>query len=517
MQSITIDSVCEVLDRLNVPTVPAAVAIGSASSEGTGRLVSVRSPIDGSELATFTAAAPRDVAHVVEAAGGAFRRWQTVPAPKRGELVRRIGQKLRDHKADLATLISWEAGKIRREALGEVQEMIDVCDFAVGLSRQLYGLSIASERPGHRLSEQWHPLGPVGLITAFNSPMGAWAAHAMIGLVAGDPIVWKPSEKTPLSAIACQRLVGRLLEDMPHVPRGVVSLIVGGGPEVGQTLAASKGLPLVCATGSVRMGRDVAIRVARRLGRSLLELGGNSGMIVAPSANLDLTLQSIMFSALATAGQRSTTLRRLIAHDDIADVLLERLLKVYPKLPVGDPLDEYTLVGPLIDPEAVEIMNDALQQARSQGGIIHGGGPVADGVPHGGNYVWPAIVEISPYAPIVQRETFAPILYLMRYTSLEEAVAIHNDVPQGLASSIFTGDVREAEFFCSAAGSDCGVVNVNAPTNGAEIGAAFGGEKQTGGGRESGSDAWKAYMRRATNTINYSSKLPAAEDVRFDV
>jgi aldehyde dehydrogenase (NAD+) len=360
-------------------------------------------------------------------------------------------------------------------------------------------------------------LGPVGVITAFNFPVAVWAWNAMIGLVCGDPIVWKPSENTPLCAMACQAIVARAVHQMPEVPSAVTSFVVGLGPEVGQALAGSAGLPLISATGSVRMGRAVAQTVAARLGRSLLELSGNNGMIVAPSADLELAVRSIVFAAVGTAGQRCTTLRRLIVHESIADQLLERLLAVYARLPIGNPLERGTLVGPLVNERAGLAMDEALEQARQHGGKVHGGGRVTDGVPAGGVYVRPAIVEISPEAPIVRQETFAPILYLIRYHSLDEAIAIHNEVPQGLASAIFTQDIREAELFCSPMGSDCGLVNVNIGTSGAEIGGAFGGEKDTGGGRESGSDAWKAYMRRTTNTINYSSELPLAQGIQFDI
>ncbi len=507
----------EILDRLRVPTEPAAVAVGNRWRAADGPKLEVHSPIDGSRIASFPAALPGDVSEVVGAASETFRYWRMVPAPRRGELVRRIGQKLREHKQDLATVVSWEAGKITPEAMGEVQEVIDVCDFAVGLSRQLHGLTIASERPRHRLAEQWLPLGPVGVITAFNFPVAVWGWNAMIALVCGDPVVWKPSEKTPLCAMACQGIVGSVLDEMPDVPAGVVGLVVGLGPDVGQALASSNGLPLISATGSVPMGRAVGQTVAARLGRSLLELSGNNGMIVAPSANLELAVRSIVFAAVGTAGQRCTTLRRLIVHESIAEGLLGRLLEVYTRLPIGNPTEEGVLVGPLIDAESGEAMEQALRQARQQGGNVHGGGRVADGVPRSGVYVRPAIVEISADAPIVRQETFAPILYFIRYRSLEDAIAMHNDVPQGLASAIFTQDVVEAELFCSPMGSDCGIVNVNIGTSGAEIGGAFGGEKETGGGRESGSDAWKAYMRRATNTVNYSSELPLAQGIKFDV
>ncbi len=409
-----------------------------------------------------------------------------------------------------------EVGKIGAEARGEVQEVIDICDFAVGLSRQLYGKTIASERPGHRLTEYWHPLGPVGVISAFNFPIAVWAWNAMIGLVCGDPIVWKPSEKTPLSAIACQALVQRVISDSPGMPAAISNVVIGGA-EVGQALAASPQLPLVSATGSVPMGRAVAKTVAGRLGRSLLELGGNNGMIVAPSADLELAVRSIVFAAAGTCGQRCTTLRRLIVHESIGDELCHRIHAAYTQLVIGDPMREGVLVGPLIDRTAYDAMEAALAAARQQGGKVHGGGRVTDGVPPGGYYVRPAVVEIGPDAPIIKQETFAPILYFMRYRSFDEAVRAHNNVPQGLASAILTSDVREAERFTSAAGSDCGIVNVNVGTSGAEIGGAFGGEKDTGGGRESGSDSWKAYMRRVTSTVNYSDDLPLAQGIKFDV
>jgi aldehyde dehydrogenase (NAD+) len=496
---------------------PLAVARGSQWFAGAGEKLTVHCPIDGSSLASFASATRDDVPLAVESAKQAFESWRAVPAPIRGQLVRAVGQRLRELKADLAMLVTLETGKIFQEALGEVQEMIDICDFAVGLSRQLYGLTIASERPAHRLAEQWHPLGPVGVITAFNFPVAVWAWNAMIALVCGDTLVWKPSEKTPLSAIACQWIVGGVLAEMPELPTGIVNLVIGGGSDVGQAIAASADLPLVSATGSVSMGRSVAQTVAARLGRSLLELGGNNCAIVAPSADIELALRAIVFAAAGTCGQRCTSLRRLIAHRAIADNLLARLLKIYDQLPIGNPLQSGTLVGPLIDQHAAEQMMAALDAAREQGGRVHGGGRVTSGVLAGGAYVNPAIVEIDSTAPIVQVETFAPILYFMRYDTLDRAIALHNSVPQGLASAIFTNDVREAELFCSPQGSDCGIANVNIGTSGAEIGGAFGGEKETGGGRESGSDAWKAYMRRATNTINYSSELPLAQGIKFSV
>jgi aldehyde dehydrogenase (NAD+) len=506
----------DALSRLTVPTPVRAVSIGTRWLDGSGPMLPARSPIDGETLAAFPMADLSQVDAAVDAAADAFLSWRLVPAPQRGEFVRRLSETLRRHKSDLAAIVSREAGKITQEALGEVQEMIDICDFAVGLSRQLYGKTIASERPGHRLTEQWHPLGAIGVITAFNFPVAVWAWNAAIAWICGDTVVWKPSEKTPLCAIACQALVQQTLAGTTDVPPAISCLVVGGR-EVGERLAGSPRLPLISATGSVAMGRAIAATVAQRLGRSLLELGGNNGMIVTPSANLDLAVRSITFAAVGTCGQRCTTLRRLIVHESIADDLLSRLLGVYERLPIGDPATEGTLVGPLIDERAAASMDAALDAARAAGGKVYGGGRVTAGVPAGGCFVRPAIVEISDRAPIVQKETFAPILYLLRYRTFDEAVAIHNDVPQGLSSAILTTDVREAERFCSASGSDCGIVNVNIGTSGAEIGGAFGGEKETGGGRESGSDAWKQYMRRVTNTVNYSNELPLAQGIQFDV
>jgi len=498
-----------------VETALARMGVPLPSPGGAKTLVS-RSPIDGGALAEFAMADAAQVDAAVDRAADAFRRWRVVPAPVRGEFVRRFGEQLRTHKQDLATLVSHEAGKITQEALGEVQEMIDICDFAVGLSRQLYGKTIASERPGHRLAEQWHPLGPIGVISAFNFPVAVWAWNAAIAWVCGDPVLWKPSEKTPLAAVACQTLVEQTMAESPDVPPAISRVVIGAA-DVGQRLAASRRLPLISATGSVRMGRAVAQTVAQRLGRSLLELGGNNGMIVAPSADMKLAVRSITFSAVGTCGQRCTSLRRLIVHETIADDLRDRLLQVFQRLPIGDPTVEDTLVGPLIDALAGQAMDDALAAAKAQGGVVHGGGRVTRGVPSGGVYVQPALVEIAADAPILQQETFAPILYLIRYDDFQQAIEIHNGVPQGLASAILTSDVREAERFCSPAGSDCGIVNVNIGTSGAEIGGAFGGEKDTGGGRESGSDAWKLYMRRATNTVNYSDQLPLAQGVHFDL
>ncbi len=506
----------EALVRIGVPANPNAIWIGAADAVGTGESLQSRSPIDGSILTTIVAATANDLAPVLTAMGMAFQTWRMVPGPQRGEFVRRVGNRFREFKSELATIISWEAGKITQEALGEVQEVIDICDFAVGLSRQLHGLTISSERPQHRLAEQWHPLGPIGVITAFNFPMAVWAWNAALAWVCGDPVIWKPSEKTPLCAIACQAIVAMVQREMPNVPAAVSTLIVGGR-DVGEALADAPELPLISATGSTAMGRSVAQRVAARLGRSLLELGGNNGMIVTPSADLELALRAIVFSAVGTCGQRCTTLRRLIVHESLADNIVNRLKGIYERLLIGSPLDSTTLIGPLVDEQAWIAMQKALECARAEGAVVHGGDRISDGVPAGGVYVRPALVEIVTGTGIVQHETFAPILYLLKYRTLDEAIDIHNRVPQGLASSIMTGNQREAEWFCSPAGSDCGIVNVNVGPSGAEIGGAFGGEKATGGGRESGSDSWKAYMRRTTNTINYSADLPLAQGIRFEV
>jgi aldehyde dehydrogenase (NAD+) len=469
-----------------------------------------RSPIDGSVIGSVPAASAADVAAAVGRAHAAFLAWRDVPPPRRGELVRLFGEGLRAEKETLGRLVSLEAGKILQEGLGEVQEMIDICDFAVGLSRQLYGLTIATERPGHRMMETWHPLGVVGVISAFNFPVAVWAWNACLAFVCGDALVWKPSEKTPLCAAAVQALFERAAERFGGAPAGL-SQIVQGGRETGEALVDDARVALVSATGSTAMGRAVAPRIAGRFGRALLELGGNNGMVVAPSADLALAERAIAFAAVGTAGQRCTTLRRLFVHEGVYEALVPRLQQVWAGVPVGNPLEPGTLVGPLIDEAAVEAMQRALEQAREEGGRVEGGERI------GGLYVRPAIVEMPGQTRITLTETFAPILYVMRYASLDEAIAAHNAAPQGLASSIFTNDIREAETFLSAAGSDCGIVNVNIGPSGAEIGGAFGGEKETGGGRESGSDAWRSYMRRATNTINYSRELPLAQGIDFSM
>jgi len=468
------------------------------------------SPIDGTELGRVPVSDAAAVSDAVARAHQAFLAWRMVPPPRRGELVRQLGEVLREEKDSLGRLVSRECGKILSEGLGEVQEMIDICDFAVGLSRQLYGLTIATERPGHRMMETWHPLGVVGVISAFNFPVAVWAWNACLAFVCGDSVVWKPSEKTPLTAAAVAALFARAAERFGEAPAGLLE-VVQGGRETGEALADDPRVPLVSATGSTRMGRALAPRVASRFGRTLLELGGNNAMIVAPSADLDLAERAIAFAAAGTAGQRCTTLRRLIVHETIYEELVERLERIWARLPVGDPLADGILVGPLIDRAAVDAMKEALAAAREQGGVVHGGEPFD------GCYVRPALVEMAEQSEVVRRETFAPILYVMRYAELAEAIALQNDVPQGLASSIFTTDLREAELFLSAAGSDCGIANVNIGPSGAEIGGAFGGEKETGGGRESGSDSWRAYMRRATNTVNYGRDLPLAQGVDFSL
>jgi aldehyde dehydrogenase (NAD+) len=495
-----------ILSRLGV-TLPSASTPNAAT-------LSARSPITGEELASIPAHTAGQVHDIVGTAHEAFLLWRSVPAPVRGQLVRELGELLREHKADLGALVSIEAGKIRSEGLGEVQEMIDICDLAVGLSRQLTGLTIASERPGHRMMEQWHPLGVVGVISAFNFPVAVWSWNTALALVCGDPVVWKPSEKTLLTALACQALMTEAAR-RAGAPEALSAVILGG-PEVGEALVDDSRVALISATGSTRMGRAVAPKVAGRFGRLLLELGGNNAAIVAPSADLDLTVRGIVFSAAGTAGQRCTSLRRVIAHSSIVDELVERIAAAYRTLPIGSPLADGTLVGPLVDEAAYVGYASALAKAQADGGdLVVGGERVLADKASGAYYVQPAIVRMPAQTDVVRSETFAPILYVLSYDTFEEALALHNDVPQGLSSSIFTLNVREAEQFLAPAGSDCGIANVNIGPSGAEIGGAFGGEKETGGGRESGSDAWKAYMRRATNTVNYSTDLPLAQGVVF--
>ncbi len=486
-------------------------ACGATTTDGDQH---ARTPITGGSLGPVGNSADIDAA--VDRATEAFAIWQTTPAPVRGNVVRRLGELLREHKDDLGELVSIEAGKIRSEGLGEVQEMIDICDFAVGLSRQLHGLTIASERPGHRLMESWHPMGPVGVISAFNFPVAVWSWNTTLALVAGDPVIWKPSDRTPLTALACNGLLQQAIAES-DAPDHLVQVVLGG-VDVGEALVAHEGVPVISATGSTAMGRKVAPVVAARFGRSILELGGNNAAIIAPSADLDLTVRGVVFSAAGTAGQRCTTLRRLIVHRSVHDQVVERIGKAYESLPIGNPLADGTLVGPLIDGPSFDRMQQSLQTAQHDGGTVVAGGEraIADEAPDA-YYARPAIVTMPGQTEVVQAETFAPILYSMVYDELDEAIAMHNDVPQGLASSIFTTDLREAETFIGAAGSDCGIANVNIGPSGAEIGGAFGGEKETGGGRESGSDAWKGYMRRQTNTVNYSTELPLAQGVSFDI
>jgi aldehyde dehydrogenase (NAD+) len=476
----------------------------------------VRSPVDGSEIGRIAFDDVKSIETKIARSAQAFRAWRDVPAPRRGELVRLFGEELRAAKDRLGRLVTLEAGKILQEGLGEVQEMIDICDFAVGLSRQLYGLTIASERPGHRMMETWHPAGPVAVISAFNFPVAVWAWNAALALVCGDSVIWKPSEKTPLTALATQALFERAVKRFGDAPAHL-SQIVLGAREVGEVLAKDPHIAVVSATGSTRMGRELAPVVAARFGRSILELGGNNAMIVAPSAKLDLALRAILFSAVGTAGQRCTSLRRLFVHEQIYDKLVPALKAAYGKLAIGDPATGGILVGPLIDRAAFDNMQNALAAAKAEGGSVTGGGrTLAEKYPNA-FYVHPAIVEMRDQTQTVCHETFAPILYVMRYRDFADAMAKHNAVPQGLSSCIFTTDMQEAERFIAASGSDCGIANVNIGPSGAEIGGAFGGEKETGGGRESGSDAWKAYMRRQTATINYSDALPLAQGVEFDV
>ncbi len=478
---------------------------------GTGPVLEKHSPIDGSLLGRVQQASPADYEKSVAAAHSAFLAWRDLPAPKRGEVVRQLGNALRGLKTELGQLVALEAGKILAEGEGEVQEMIDICDFATGLSRQLHGLTIASERPGHRMMEQWQPLGVVGVISAFNFPVAVWAWNSALAAVCGDSTLWKPSEKTPLTAIACIKLAEKVCRDCGVNP-AIFSLVIGDGPSIGELMANDRRVPLVSATGSTRMGRRVGEVVAKRFGRSLLELGGNNAIIVAPSADLKLAKRALLFGAVGTAGQRCTSTRRVFVHESIRKEFTASLVAAYKSLPIGSPLESGTLVGPLIDETAVEAMQDALAQVKQSGGkILHGGQRKY------GLYVAPAIVAARNEWPVVQHETFAPILYVMGYRNLDEAIAQQNAVPQGLSSAIFTTDLREAEKFLSAHGSDCGIANVNIGTSGAEIGGAFGGEKETGGGRESGSDAWKAYMRRQTVTINYSNDLPLAQGIKFTV
>jgi len=490
--------------------------LGVSQSSLSGGALQVRTPITGESLAEVETASPEQVDAAIAAAHEAFLQWRLVPAPRRGELVRLLGEELRVNLEPLGRLVTIEAGKILSEGRGEVQEMIDICTFAAGLSRQIGGLTLPSERPNHRMMETWHPLGVVGVISAFNFPVAVWAWNAALALICGNTVVWKPSEKTPLTALAVQAIFERAAAKMADLPAGLSTLLIGER-SVGERMVEHPLVPLVSATGSTAMGRSVGPKVAARFARSILELGGNNAAIICPTADLRLALRGIAFAAMGTAGQRCTTLRRLIVHDSVYDTLIPQLKRIYNAVAIGDPREAGTLVGPLIDRSAFEAMQQALARVRSAGATVTGGERVLGDTFPEANYVRPALVEIATQTEDVRRETFAPILYVLRYRDWDQAIALHNDVPQGLSSSVFTGDLREAERFLSAEGSDCGLANVNIGTSGAEIGGAFGGEKETGGGRESGSDAWKAYMRRATNTINYGAELPLAQGVSFEI
>lgn len=480
----------------------------SAASE-----ITSYTPADGSEIASVSVTTREQYDDVVSQSEEAFKTWRLTPAPQRGEIVRQIGNKLREYKEPLGKLVSYEMGKIYQEGLGEVQEMIDICDFAVGQSRMLYGFTMHSERPQHRMYEQYHPLGPVGIISAFNFPVAVYSWNAMLAAVCGDTVIWKGSEKTPLCGVAVQNIVAELLKEN-DLPEGIFNLITGGR-EVGEWLTEDERIPLISATGSIPMGKQVAQTVGARLGKTILELGGNNAIIISKDADLEMTIRAVVFGAVGTAGQRCTSTRRLIVHDSVYDELKDRLIDIYKSINIGDPLDPDTLVGPLIDKDAVNMMQNALKQVEKEGGSIVCGGDVLENLE--GHYVKPAICEVENHYEIVQNETFAPILYMIKYSELEEAISYHNGVRQGLSSSMFTLNMREAETFLSHRGSDCGIANVNIGTSGAEIGGAFGGEKETGGGRESGSDSWKAYMRRQTNTINWGDELPLAQGIEFDV
>lgn len=507
--------VAGMLSRLGISEVNSGVGTGTEWLDASGSETASYSPIDGRLIAKIKNAGRDDYEKVVENARKAFHLWRQVPAPKRGEVVRQIGIALREAKEDLGKLVSLEMGKIYQEGLGEVQEMIDICDFAVGQSRQLYGFTMQSERPKHRMYDQYHPLGLVGVISAFNFPVAVWSWNAMILSVCGDVALWKPSSKTPLTAIAVQNIISGVLKEN-NVPEGVFNVLIAKSSVMGDNFLEDKRIPLISVTGSTAVGKRVSEKVGKRLGKTIAELGGNNAIIIAPSTDLDMAIPGIVFGSVGTAGQRCTTTRRLIIHEDIYDEVKKRLVSAYSQIEnrIGNPLDEQTLVGPLIDKMAVELYKDAIEKIQAQGGSIAFGNKVFD--QRQGHYVLPTLAEVENHYDIVQHETFVPILYLIKYKTLEQAISLHNDVPQGLSSAIFTLNMREAETFLSAVGSDCGIANVNIGTSGAEIGGAFGGEKETGGGRESGSDAWKAYMRRQTNTINFSDELPLAQGIKFD-
>jgi len=513
------DKTREVLKNLGIEKVNSGATTGTVWLNTGGDITTSYSPVDGLEIASVKNASAEDYEHIMNKAGEAFQSWKMVPAPRRGEIVRQIGLALREKKEDLGYLVSLEMGKIYQEGLGEVQEMIDICDFAVGQSRQLYGFTMQSERPMHRMYDQYHPLGIVGLVTAFNFPVAVWAWNAMIAAVAGDVVVWKPSSKTPLTAVATQKIIVDVLKEN-GVPEGVFNLVIARSGVVGDNFAADPRIPLFSVTGSTAVGKRVSGIVGKRLGRTIMELGGNNAIIISDTADLDMAIPAIVFGAVGTAGQRCTSTRRLIIHEKIYEEVKQRLARAYKQVAgrIGNPLDEKVLVGPMIDKGAVSLFTDAIQAVKDAGGKIVFGGEVLSGAGYeSGTYVVPALAEAENHFRIVQEETFAPLLYLLKYKTIDEAIAINNDVPQGLSSAIFTMNLKEAELFLSGMGSDCGIANVNIGTSGAEIGGAFGGEKETGGGRESGSDAWKAYMRRQTNTINYSSELPLAQGIKFDI
>jgi len=508
--------ITKLFSRLGIDEINNGVLNGE-DIKTSGNPIQSDTPIDGSHLATVTAATADDYEKVISAAEEAFKVWSAVPAPKRGEMIYRLGQELRKYKNDLGTLVSLEMGKIKAEGDGEVQEMIDICDFAVGLSRQLYGKTMHSERPMNRMYEQWHPLGILGLITSFNFPTAVWAWNFAIASVCGDVTVWKPSSKTPLTAIATTRIIQKILKELGY-PVAVASLIVGSGKDIGERLIGDKRIPLISATGSTRMGKRIGEVVGQRLGRSILELGGNNAVIVTPNADLNLALQAILFGAIGTAGQRCTSTRRLFLHESIYDEFVEKLVGTYKKVTIGNPLSNNIAMGPLIEENAVRDMQEAIKRLKEEGGRVLYGGDLLEGSEYpGGSYVTPCIAEAENHFKIVQEETFAPILYVMKFKNISEAIEKQNDVPQGLSSSLFSNHLREVEEFLSHKGSDCGIANVNTGTTGAEIGGAFGGEKETGGGRESGSDSWKFYMRRQTNNINWSDRLPLAQGIEFSI
>ncbi len=501
------------LKKLHLQEVNAGACVGPAEwiIDPNGKKLVSYSPTTGEPIASVVQATGATYNQVAEKATAAFKTWRHIPAPKRGLMVRDLGNALREYKEPLGELVTLEMGKIKAEGMGEVQEMIDICDFAVGLSRQLYGLTMQSERPGHRMYEQWLPLGPIGIITSFNFPVAVWAWNSAIAAVAGDTMVWKPSSGVPLTAVAVQHIANSVMADYGYA--GIFNLVIGSGREVGQAMAEDYRLPLISFTGSVKMGRHVGVEVAKRLGRTILELGGNNGIIVTQNADLDMAVRAILFGAVGTAGQRCTTTRRIIAHQSVVEELTQRLVDAYKQVSIGDPMRDGILMGPLIDGDAVGNMMAAIDVARQHGGeVVYGGNRLPE---LGANFVEPTIIVMPEQIPLVCDETFAPILYIMKYETMDEAIELHNGVPQGLSSAIFTTNLLEAERFLSPSGSDCGIANVNIGTSGAEIGGAFGGEKETGGGRESGSDAWKAYMRRQTNTINYSSELPLAQGIQF--